>query len=303
MTYIEKIKAQIIAAKQELNAVILAHYYQIPDIQDIADHVGDSFALSKLASQLPEKVIVFCGVHFMGETAKVLSPEKTVLQPVKGAGCPMADMVSAQELKQLKQQYPDAATVAYVNSSTEVKALSDICCTSANAVEVVRSLPHKRIIFVPDQHLGSYVAEKLPEKIFILVSGYCPPHDAVKKKNVLKVKEKHPEAQLLVHPECRREVRQEAAFIGSTAQIIQYVRNSKHNAFIIGTEEGILHPLKKENPDKIFHMLMRDFLCPDMKKTTLKKLLSCLNEQKHVVEVADEVAALARKPLERMLAC
>ncbi len=287
--------------KKKTGACILAHYYQIPEIQEAADYVGDSFALSKLASELPNKLIVFCGVDFMAESAKLLSPDKTVLLPVSSAGCPMANMAGAEDVKKLMEKYPDAAVVSYVNSTTEVKALSHICCTSSNALKVIRSLPHKRIIFIPDKNLGAYAAEKIPEKEFVLFDGYCPPHEEVMEIDVKLARDKHPEALLLVHPECRREVRDRADFTGSTAQIIKYASQSDSSSFIIGTEEGILHPLKKENPGKEFHMLTGSFICHNMKKTTINDLISSLENMQYKIEIDAFLAKAARRPLERML--
>lgn len=287
--------------KEEKNAVILAHYYQIPEIQDIADHVGDSFALSKLAAEVDQSVIVFCGVSFMAETAKVLSPEKTVLLPVADAGCPMADMVTAEDVLSLKKQYPDAAIVSYVNSSTEVKVLSDICCTSSNAEKVVRSLPHQQIVFVPDENLGSYVAEKVPEKEFILFKGFCPVHEQVMPIDVKMAREENPGSEFVVHPECRFDVRNEADFIGSTGQMIDYINQSDHDSFIVGTEAGILHPLLRKNPGKKIVSLTKDFICPNMKKTTLMDVYTSLKEMKTRIELSDEMISRARMPLVRML--
>ncbi len=299
----ENIVEGIIRLKKERDAVVLAHYYQIPEIQNIADHVGDSFALSRLAAELPHKVIAFCGVDFMAESAKLLSPGKTVLLPVKHAGCPMADMATDADVRKMKAEHKDAAVVSYVNSSTAVKAVSDICCTSSNAIQVIRSLPHEKIIFVPDKNLGGYAAEKIPEKTFILHDGYCPPHEDVMGIDVKLAREQHPEAQLLVHPECRKEVRDQADFTGSTAQIIKYAGESDHREFIIGTEQGILPPLQTANPGKIFHMLTDHFICPNMKKTTLQHLHESLLENKHEIEIESDMAENARKPLERMLEC
>ncbi|MFO7873820.1 MAG: quinolinate synthase NadA [Bacteroidales bacterium] len=292
---------KIDAARKASNATILAHYYQIPEIQDIADHVGDSFALSRLATEVPADVIVFCGVDFMAESAKILSPQKKVLLPVKDAGCPMADMATAEEARHLKQQYPEAALVSYVNSTTEVKAESDLCCTSANAVNVIRTLPNKQIIFMPDKNLGAYAAYHIPEKEFILFDGYCPPHEEVMAIDVKLARDNHPDATLLVHPECRPEVREAADFIGSTSQIIKHAGESDHQSFIIGTEEGILHPLQKQYPDKTFYMLTDHFSCYNMKKTNLQHLLQSLETGKHEVEIDDDLMDRARKPLMRML--
>lgn len=282
-------------------AVILAHYYQLPEIQDVADYVGDSLALSKLAADLPNDLIVFCGVNFMAESAKLLSPQKTVLLPVKDAGCPMADMATAADVKRMKAAHPDAAVVSYVNSTTEVKAVSDICCTSGNALKVIRSLPHKKIIFLPDENLGSYTAALIPEKEFVLFKGFCPPHEEMMAVDVVLARENHPDALLLVHPECRPEVRQMADFIGSTAQILTYAAESKHKRFIIGTEEGILHPLKQELPDKEFCILGPGLFCPNMKKTTISHLLTSLQSMVYPIEIEEKLAEAARRPIQRML--
>lgn len=296
-----EIQAQLQQLKEEKNAVILAHYYQIPEVQDLADHIGDSFALSKLAADLPHEVIVFCGVHFMAETAKTLSPEKTVLLPAKDAGCPMADMATLDDVLKLKKAHPDAAVVSYVNSTTGVKSESDICCTSANAIKVIRSLPHAKIIFLPDENLGSYVAEHVPEKEFVLFKGYCPTHEEVMAIDVQIAREENPNALLLVHPECRPEVRELADFVGSTGQIINYVAQSTHKSFIIGTELGILHPLQTRNPQKNFVMLTAGFLCPNMKKTTPEHVFTSLQSGIHRIEMDPQLMEKARLPLKRML--
>lgn len=297
----KNINEQILRLKEDKNAVILAHYYQNPEVQDIADHVGDSFALSKLAESLPNEVIVFCGVSFMAETAKILSPEKIVLLPVKDAGCPMADMATALDVKRLKAQYPDAAVVSYVNSSTEVKAMSDICCTSANAVRVINSLPHERIIFLPDENLGSFAAERIPGKEFILFDGFCPTHEQFMSIDVKAAREKYPDALLVVHPECRPEVRQHADFLGSTGQMIKFIEESDHKNFIIATESGILHSIRKNNPEKNIVILSPDFLCPNMKKTNLEHVLKSLQTMTTSIELGQNILEKARKPLMRML--
>ncbi len=296
-----KTQEEILRLKEEKNAVILAHYYQVPDVQDIADHVGDSFALSKLAAELPHPLIVFCGVSFMAETAKILSPEKTVLLPVPQAGCPMADMVTAQDVIELKNNHPDAAVVSYVNSSTEIKALSDICCTSANAVKIIRSLPHKKIIFLPDENLGSYAASQIPEKEFVLFKGYCPVHEEVMAIDVKIAKESTPGALFVVHPECRPDVLQQADFVGSTGQMLSFIEKSAHDSFIVGTEMGILHPLKKKHPEKKFVSLTPRFICPNMKKTGIAHVLRSLQNMSHPIEMDKELMDKARIPLMRML--
>ncbi len=292
---------EIARLKKERNAVILAHYYQIPDVQDVADHVGDSFQLSKLAAELPQDVIVFCGVRFMAETAKILSPEKTVLLPASDAGCPMADMVTEQDVLNLKKQHPEATVVSYVNSSTEVKALSDICCTSSNAIKVIKSLHQKKIIFVPDENLGSYCAQQIPEKQFVLFNGFCPVHEEVMAIDVKLARDQYPDALLVVHPECREDVRNEAAFIGSTGQIINYIDQTDHHTFIVGTESGIIHPLVQRNPRKRIVSLTLNFVCPNMKRTTLGHVLKSLREMDEEIELATEMMDAARVPLLRML--
>lgn len=294
---IEKIQA----LKKERNAVIVAHNYQVDDVQEVADIVGDSFALSKYCASGNADVIVFCGVHFMAESAKILSPEKTVLLPEKDAGCPMADMVTADALRREKEKYKDAAVVCYINSSAEVKAECDVCCTSSNALKVVGSLKEKDILFVPDQNLGSYIAAKLPEKNFILWKGFCATHHRIKKDEVIKIREMHPDALVLVHPECRPEVVEMADFVGSTKQIIDYANSSPHQKFIIGTEMGVLYKLKKDNPGKTFYLLSPCLICPNMKKTSLESVYNALNEMKYEINVDPQISAKARRALDRML--
>lgn len=296
-----EIQEKIQILKDEKNAIILAHYYQSPEIQDIADYVGDSLGLSILAEKTPGDLIVFCGVDFMAETAKLLSPQKRVLLPVKDATCPMAEMVTAADVLRLKAQYPDAAVVSYVNSTTEVKAMSDICCTSANIVKILRSLPQKQIIFLPDENLGSFAASQLPEKEVLLFDGYCCIHKAVKEADVIQQKKAHPQAMVVVHPECSTEVRNLAHFVGSTGQMISHIAASPHNEFIIGTECGILHPLQKQNPEKSFHMLRDNFICRSMKKTTLNHVLQSLQLMQHEVSISPKLIEKARLPLEKML--
>ncbi len=287
--------------KEERNAVIVAHNYQVDEVQEIADVVGDSFALSRYCANSDKNVIVFCGVHFMAESAKILSPEKTVLLPEIDAGCPMADMVTAEELREKKKQHPQAAVVCYINSSAEVKAESDICCTSSNAVKVIRSLKEKDIIFVPDQNLGSYVASQVPEKNIILWHGYCITHHRIKPEEVKKIKELHPDALLLIHPECAPEVVAYADFVGSTKQIIDYAASSSHKKFIIGTEMGVMYKLKKDNPDKEFYLMSPGLICPNMKKTSLKSVYTALSEMKYRIEIDEDIRVRARKALDRML--
>ncbi|WP_207669202.1 quinolinate synthase NadA [Natranaerovirga pectinivora] len=296
-TMIERINA----LKKEKNAMIIAHLYQKAEVQDIADFVGDSFELSKKAKENDAETIVFCGVHFMAESAKILSPHKKVLLPRSDAGCPMADMVSEKEVKLLREKYPDAAIVCYVNSSAEVKALSDICCTSSNAVKVVESLPHKQIVFIPDENLGNYVAKQVKDKEIIPFKGYCITHKLVTREEVIRIKNEFPEAELLVHPECTEEVLGEADFAGSTAQIINYVKHSNKDTFIIGTEEGILHKLHNENPGKTFYLASPKLICMNMKKTSLEAVLDALENETTEIVLEDEVRERAYLSLNRML--
>lgn len=288
--------------KIEKDAVVLAHYYQRPEIQDIADYVGDSFALSKLAKNLPNKVIVFCGVHFMAESAKILSPEKTVLLPALDAGCPMADMVTAADVIELRKQYPEAAIVCYVNSSAEVKAHCDICCTSSNAVRIVKTLPQKDIVFIPDQNLGHFVAEQVPEKNVILFSGYCITHHKITVKNVEDARRSVPDALFAVHPECTPEIVEKADFAGSTAEIIDYVTNTDCEKFIIGTEMGVMHEIQKRNPNKKLYLLNPGLVCPNMKKTILEDVYDALtNPNAHEITLDEDIIAKAKHSLDRML--
>ncbi len=291
----------IVVLKKQRNAVIVAHNYQNDEVQEIADIVGDSFALSRFCASSAYDVIVFCGVHFMAESAKLLSPEKTVLLPEKDAGCPMADMVTAEALRDAKLQHPGAAVVCYINSTAEVKAECDICCTSSNALEVIRSLEQKDILFVPDCNLGSYVAKQVPEKNIILWKGFCATHHRIKQGDVIKVRELHPDALLLVHPECRPEVVELADYVGSTKQIIDYASASDATKFIIGTEMGVLYKLKKDNPEKQFYLLSTGLVCPNMKKTSLKSVYEALRDMKNNIVLDKTVAEKARIPLDRML--
>jgi quinolinate synthase len=292
---------KILALKQERNAVIVAHNYQIDDVQALADMIGDSFALSKYCASIPQDVIVFCGVHFMAESAKILSPQKTVLLPEIHAGCPMADMVTAEDLRALKRDHPNAAVVCYINTSAAVKAECDICCTSSNAVKVIQSLAEAEIIFVPDKNLGNYIAKKVPEKRMIIWDGFCVTHHRVTLEEVQKAKEAHPDAVLLVHPECRPEVVELADFVGSTRQIIDFAAASKEKKFIIGTEMGVLYSLKRNNPEKTFYLLSQGLICPNMKKTRLESVYTALTEMRYAIEIEEEIMIKAKTTLERML--
>lgn len=290
------------ALKKQRNAVILAHYYQLPEIQEIADFVGDSLELSRRAAKTDAEVIVFCGVHFMAESAAILSPDKIVLLPVAGAGCAMADMVTAEALRAKKKEMPNAAVVTYVNSSAEVKAESDICCTSANAVKVVQSIPvDKQILFVPDRNLGRFVAQRADREI-VLWEGMCPIHDRLTVKQILSIKDRYPEAKVLIHPECSPEVVDVADYVSSTSGLLRYARESDAQQFIVGTEEGILHQMRKQNPEKEFFLASPQMVCPDMKYTTLPKLKEALENMQPQVTVPSVIRERALISLERMLA-
>lgn len=287
--------------KREKNAVILAHNYQIPEVQDIADIVGDSLKLSQEATKTDADIIVFCGVHFMAESAKILSPHKKVLLPVYHAGCPMADMVDPESLKLFKNEYPDIPIVCYVNSSAQVKAESDVCCTSSNALKIVKSMKEDKILFVPDQNLGGYIKNQVLDKEIILWEGFCVTHHSVKSVEIDVAKKKHLDALLLVHPECNQEVVQRADFVGSTSQIIEYAKQSKNKEFIIGTEMGILHQLRKDNPDKEFYILSPRLTCYDMKKTSLENIYKALAFEEHEIKIDEEIRQKALSSLEKML--
>lgn len=296
-----RIEDEIRKLKNDKNAIILAHYYQTEDIQDVADFVGDSYALSKKAKDNDAEVIVFCGVKFMAESAKILSPHKKVLLPVMEAGCPMADMVTAEDIAELRHKYPDAAVVTYVNSNTDVKAVSDVCVTSSNAVKVVRSLKEKQVVFVPDQNLARYVASQVPEKEIIPFHGFCVVHHRLNAKDVEDAVSAIPDALLLVHPECPPDVVNKADYVGSTAGIIEYARKSPAKRFIIGTEMGILHTLKRENPEKQFFLLAPKLLCTNMKKTKIADVLDALRYEQHEITLSDEIIEKAKRSLDRML--
>ncbi len=297
---VEKIKK----LKQERKAVILAHNYQLPEVQAIADFVGDSLGLSIEASKTKAKVIVFCGVYFMAETAKILSPDKIVIIPDKNAGCPMADMITAYELRKLKQKYPQAKVLCYVNTSAKVKAESDFCCTSANAVKMVESVlkNEKEVIFIPDKYLASYVSSQTHKK-FILWEGYCPSHIKISPQDIQDKKRLYPQAEVLVHPECCPEVINLADKVFSTEGMCKYVGKSQSKEFIIGTEPGIIFRLKKENPQKEFYPASSEAICPNMKLTNLEKVLWSLEDMEYKVELPQEIITKARESIERMINC
>lgn len=297
----QNIEKKIAQLKEEKNAIILAHYYQTGDIQDVADMVGDSYGLSAKAKDNDADIIVFCGVKFMAESAKILSPQKKVLLPVMEAGCPMAEMITPHDIAELREKYPEAAIVSYVNSTSEVKAVSDVCVTSSNAVSIVSKLPEKQIVFVPDQNLARFVAHQLPEKEVIPYSGFCIVHHQVRYDELEEAKKHLPGAKLLVHPECGEEVVNAADYVGSTAGIIKHAKESDAKRFIIGTEMGILHVLKRENPDKEFYLLSPKLLCRNMKKTRIEDVYNALENEQHVIELNEDILVKAKKSLDRML--
>ncbi len=293
---------KILDLKKEKNAIILAHNYQRPEVQDIADYVGDSIELSRKAMQEKNaKLIVFAAVDFMAESAAILNPDKKVLLPCIGARCPMAQMLTVDEIIRAKTLYPNAPVVLYVNTLASSKASCDICCTSANAVQVVGSLKADTVIFGPDRNLGEYVAEKTGKKIIPVPEwGFCPTHLLFQPEEVKSLKIQHPDATVMVHPECSSEMRKVADFIGSTSKMCKYAQESNAKTFIVGTEEGIMHRLKKENPDKEFIIAYDGAICPNMKIITLDRIYSSLKEEKHVVNIPEPIAKKARVSLERM---
>lgn len=293
----EKIKK----LKEEKDAIILAHYYTEPEVQKIADYVGDSYFLSEKARQVKEKVIVMCGVSFMGESVKLLNKDKIVLLPDMSADCPMAHMATVEKIKEMREKYEDLAVVCYVNSTAELKAHSDVCVTSANALKIAERLPNKNIFFIPDQHLARYISTKLPEKNFILNEGWCPIHNELTKEELLKAKEKYPNAKVAIHPECPLETVELGDYVGSTSGIIKYVTESDAEEFIICTEDGVLYELQEKNPNKKFYLPKEKFQCVGMKKITLDKIINSLETLEPQVHLKDEIITEANKPLENML--
>jgi len=301
----KSIYEKIDALKKKHNVLILAHYYQPDNVQKVADMVGDSYGLAKKSAENDADIILFCGVEFMAESAKILSPQKTVLLPEMKAGCPMADMVTAKDVIDLKAQYPDAAVACYVNTTAEVKAECDVCVTSSNAVKIVNTLDAKRVIFLPDKNLGHYVSTKC-EKEIILYAGYCLVHNRILPEEVQRVKDEHPGVPFLVHPECTKEVLELADFIGSTSQIINHTVESSEQKFIIGTEKGILYKLKELSPEKEFFIASERFTCANMKKNSIEKVLKCLEDydqgiSENIIELDEEIIKKARLSLDKML--
>lgn len=296
-----QLKIRIEQLKKEKNAVILAHYYVDGKVQEIADFVGDSYYLAKKAAELPADVIIFCGVSFMGESAKILNPEKTVVMADQYADCPMAHMIDIDRIREVRKSCPDVAVVCYVNSTAQVKAESDVCVTSSNAVKVLEKLPNKNIFFIPDNNLGRYVAKQLPDKDFIFHDGFCHVHKSIHLKELLQAKEKKPQALVLAHPECTEEVLEKADFVGSTSQIIDFATKSECLEFIICTEMGIFYELQMKNPGKKFYSVGHRQFCPNMKRIKLESVLSALQELKPEVELEKELRKKAEVPLRKML--
>ncbi len=294
-------KNQIEKLKITKNAVVLAHYYAPAEVQEIADYVGDSFYLAKIAKQSKADIIVFCGVYFMGESAKILNPDKKVIMPDLTADCPMAHMVTEGIIDKMRKKYDDLAVVCYINSTASLKCQSDVCVTSSNAVKIVKSLPNKNIFFIPDRNLGSFVAEQVPEKNIIINDGCCPIHAKITSEQLCAEKEKHPKALILTHPECEPEILKLSDYIGSTADIIAFSKQSSSNEFIVCTENGINYKLITDNPDKKFYYPTPNPCCTDMKLNTLKNILSVLQSEANEVVVDDSVCTGALLPLEKML--
>ncbi len=299
---IRELQDKIIKLKKEKDVCILAHSYQTADIIDIADITGDSFMLSRAAQKVENKTLIMCGVRFMAETAKLLSPEKDVILASPTASCPMAEQITPQEVAEMKQKYPNAAVVAYINTTAALKAVCDICVTSSSAVKIAQNISEDEIIFLPDCNLGQYVAERVPQKNFRFMQGGCPYHAAVTKEEVASAKALHPKAELLVHPECRAEVSKLADFVGSTSEIMDYAVNSSEKEFIIGTENSIRELLQYRCPDKKFYELSKKLLCPDMKMTTLVDVYAAIcGDGGESIDIPEDIAVNARKAIDEML--
>lgn len=297
----EDLVKEINRLKKERNAVLLAHNYQVTDVQLVADHLGDSLGLSRIAADVTADVIVFAGVKFMAETAKILSPDKKVLLPRLDAGCPMADMLLPEDLLELKAKHPKAKVVTYVNSSVEIKALSDACCTSANSVKVVQSIDADEVIFVPDRNLGGYVQSKLPGKKIHLFEGYCYVHNRIKKEEIEATRELYPEAKVVVHPEVRKELVEIADEVLSTSGMLKFAAESDGKQFIVATEQGLIERMKRENPDKEFYPAYRAKLCSNMKRTSLRDVRDALAKDRYEITVPEDIAQKAVRALDEML--
>jgi len=293
---------KITKIRKEKDAVILAHNYQLPEVQDIADHRGDSLELSRIAAKSDKKLVCFCGVYFMAETASILCPDKKVLIPDPDAGCPMANMITAADVRELRERHPGSVVVGYVNTSAEVKAELDVCCTSTNAVEVVAKLdPHLEVIFIPDKYLGDYVSKKTGRRL-ILWDGYCPTHVRITPEDIVQQLRRHPKAKIMVHPECRAEVIEMADYAFSTGKMCKHARETRDKEFIVGTEIGIIHRLSKDNPGKLFYPASEHAICPNMKRTDLAKVLWSLEEEEHEVRVSEDIRRRAVAALDKMIA-
>ena len=297
----EFLESRIRKLKEEKNAVVLAHYYAPDEAQKIADYVGDSFYLAKVAKQTTADIIVFCGVYFMGESAKILNPDKKVLMPDLSADCPMAHMVKDGKIEQMREQYKDLKVVCYINSTAELKCKSDVCVTSSNAIKIVDALESDNIFFIPDKNLGSFVAQQLPHKNIIINDGFCPIHAAVTAEQLKAEIKKHKDAVVLSHPECENEILQLSDYIGSTAEILDFASNSDKDEFIVCTEKGVLYELKNRNPEKKFYFPAPHPRCSDMKLNTLENILSVLENENNEVKVSDELIEKALVPLDKML--
>ncbi|MEA4968651.1 MAG: quinolinate synthase NadA [Candidatus Metalachnospira sp.] len=294
------INDEIKKLKDKKDVAILAHYYVDGEVQEIADYVGDSYYLSKIATKIPQKIILFCGVKFMGESAKILNPEKKVIMADSSADCPMAHMIDVETIENIKEKYDDIAVVCYINSSAQIKAHSDVCVTSSNAYQIVSKLPQKNILFIPDMHLGTYISTNLPNKNFIFHTGYCPVHQAISAENILKTKKAYPDAKVLIHPECSIDALKLADFIGSTSEIIDYATNSNAQSFIICTEDGILHELHKKNPKKTFYLVNENQYCSGMKLNTLQKVYNILVSLENEIILDEDLRQKAQVSLSRM---
>lgn len=297
----ENLKKEIEQLKQEKNAVLLAHYYVDDAVQEIADYVGDSYYLAKVALKESKDVICFAGVNFMGESAKILNPDRTVIMPDQKADCPMAHMVDVEKIEEMRKKYDDLAVVCYINSTAEIKAHSDVCVTSSNAVKIVKALPNKNIFFIPDRNLAHYIAGLVPEKNFIYNEGFCIVHEYMEVEEIQEAKAAHPEAEVLSHPECPAKVLELSDFVGSTSEIIEQAGKSDAKEFIICTESGVLYELQKRNPEKKFYFTETTPICRNMKKVTLEKVLHVLKTGENEVFVDDKLREESKKPLERML--
>jgi len=294
------LKEDILKLKKEKNALVLSHLYEKAEIQEVADIVGDSYFLSKKAMESSKDIIVFCGVKFMAESAKILSPNKKILIPVNDTTCPMADMATVDKLKAMKLRNPKAKVVTYINSNGDIKALSDVCVTSSSAKAILNNIEEEEIIFLPDRNLGSYLQENIQNKKFILYDGFCPVHERVEEEEVLTLKNRHPNFKVLVHPECSKKVRDLGDFIGSTSELIDYSVQDGTNGFIVVTEEGVLYQMKEKSPNKTFIPIETGMICPNMKKISMKDLYNCLINEEFEVHIEEELRLKAHKSLENM---